>query len=106
VDQHRLQPDQLRRRLDPASLPFQSTRDVSPLQAPLGQSRAMEALQFGVGIDSDGYNIFVSGLSGSGRTSIVRSFLERVAASRPTPDDWVHVNNFDHGDRPDRKSVV
>ncbi|HYM96298.1 MAG TPA: AAA family ATPase [Candidatus Sulfotelmatobacter sp.] len=100
MDPHRLDPEQLRRHLDPASLPFASTADVSPLQAPLGQLRAMEALQFGVGIESDGYNIFVSGVSGSGRTSIVRSFVEGVAAGRPTPDDWVHVHNFDHPDRP------
>jgi len=60
----------------------------------------MEALQFGVGIDSPGYNIFVSGVTGSGRTSIVHSYLEQVAGSRPTPDDWVHVHDFDHADRP------
>ena len=60
----------------------------------------MEALQFGVGVDTPGYNIFVSGVSGSGRTSLVRSYLEQVAGGRPTPDDWVHVYNFDHADRP------
>jgi lon-related putative ATP-dependent protease len=60
----------------------------------------MSALQFGVGVDSPGYNIFVSGVTGSGRTSIVRSYLEQVSRSRPTPDDWVHVHNFDHPDRP------
>ena len=60
----------------------------------------MEALEFGVGVDSPGYNIFVSGVSGSGRTSIVRSYLEQVASKRPTPDDWVHVHNFERGDRP------
>jgi lon-related putative ATP-dependent protease len=100
VEEHRLLPDQLRRRLDPATLTFASTLDVSPLQAPFGQDRAMDALKFGVGIDSAGYNIFVSGVTGSGRTSIVRSYLEQVAADRPTPDDWIHVHNFDHGDRP------
>jgi predicted ATP-dependent protease len=100
VEEHRLTPDQLRRRLDPATLPFESTLGVSPLQAPFGQDRAMEALQFGVGVDSPGYNIFVSGVTGSGRTSIVRSYLEQVAVGRPTPDDWVHIHNFDHADRP------
>jgi lon-related putative ATP-dependent protease len=60
----------------------------------------MEALHFGVGIDGPGYNLFVSGLSGSGRTSTVRTFLNETAASLPAPDDWVHVHNFDQADRP------
>jgi lon-related putative ATP-dependent protease len=100
VDEHRVAPEQLRRRLDAASLPFRSTEEVAPLTATLGQERALEALRFGVGVDSQGYNLFVTGLSGSGRTFTVRSFLDRTAASRPAPDDWVHVHNFEHADSP------
>lgn len=61
----------------------------------------MEALHFGVGVDGPGYNLFVSGLNGSGRTSVVRAFLDTVAASMPAPDDWVYVHNFKQADRPE-----
>src|SRR5579862_2676485 len=78
VAEHAVPPEKLRRRLDPESLGFRSTAELAPLRGPLGQARAMEALRFGVGIDVRGYNLFVTGLSGSGRTSMVRAFLEEV----------------------------
>jgi lon-related putative ATP-dependent protease len=100
MEQYRLAPERLRRRLDPASLPFASTQEVAPLIGILGQERAMEALRFGVGIDSPGYNLFATGLSGTGRVSTVKAFLGEIAPLRPTPGDWVHVHNFDQADRP------
>lgn len=60
----------------------------------------MEALRFGVGVETRGYNLFVTGFSGTGRTAMVRAFLEQHAAARATPDDWVYVHNFDRPDRP------
>ena len=92
--------ESLRRRIDPASLGFESTEAVTPLHETLGQERAMEALRFGVGVDSPGFNLFITGVSGSGRTSTVRTFLEQIGATLPTPDDLVYVHNFDDVDRP------
>lgn len=95
-----LAPGELRRRVDPASLPFETTEKVGPLSGTIGQPRALEALEFGVKIGSPGYNVFVSGLPGSGRESTVRDHLQSVAAKRPAPDDWVYVHDFDEPDRP------
>lgn len=100
MERYRLAPEKLRRSLDPGSLGFGVTEELKPLFGPFNQRRAMEALRFGVGVDSRGYNIFVSGLSGSGRTSMVRGFLEELAARRPPPDDWIYVHNFDRPDTP------
>jgi lon-related putative ATP-dependent protease len=100
VDQFRVPPEKLRRRLDPASLPFKSTEELTAHEGPLNQERAMEALRFGIGIDSPGYNLFVTGVSGSGRTSMVRAYLEQIAAGRPAPEDWVYVHNFEQPDSP------
>lgn len=100
MDDVRVTPDRLRRRLDPASLRFQTTEELAALEGPLNQGRAMEALQFGVGVDSPGYNLFVTGVSGSGRTSMVRAYLEQIAAHRPAPDDWVYVHSFERPDSP------
>jgi predicted ATP-dependent protease len=60
----------------------------------LGQSRALDAIRLGIGVDAPGYNVFVSGLrTRSERDSILRLLQER-ASNMPTPDDWVYVNNF------------
>ncbi len=60
----------------------------------LGQSRALDAIRLGIGVDAPGYNVFVSGLrTRTERDSILRLLQER-ASQMPTPDDWVYVNNF------------
>jgi predicted ATP-dependent protease len=95
-----LAPEQVRRRLDPASLPFQTTAEVEPLGATIGQPRALSALEFGLEIPTGGYNLYVAGRSGSGRESTVRRYLERYARQRPTPADWVYVHNFKDPEQP------
>jgi len=92
--------EQLRRRLDPAELPFETTAEVEPLEGTIGQPRALDALVFGIEIETFGYNLFAAGAPGSGRESTVRHYLERFAADRPSPDDWVYVHNFADADRP------
>lgn len=89
-----LEPGQLRRLLDPASLPFDSTAEVDSLKGTVGQPRAVDALEFGLGIHTVGYNLFVTGAPGSGRATAVLDHLRRWSAERPTPGDWVYVNNF------------
>ncbi|MCM8750478.1 AAA family ATPase [Thermomicrobiaceae bacterium CFH 74404] len=95
-----LAPDQLRRRLDPARLPFETTADIEPLEATIGQPRALSALEFGLEIPTEGYNLYVAGRPGSGRESTVRRYLERYARRRPIPPDWVYVHNFKDPEQP------
>lgn len=64
---------------------FEDTRQVSPLQRTVGQDRAMRAMEVGLGIAAPGFNIFISSRSGTGRTSIVRTLVEKVAAGKPVP---------------------
>jgi lon-related putative ATP-dependent protease len=100
VEAVELAPDRLKRRLDPARLPFDSTADVPPLEGTIGQPRAIEALQFGLAIPTGGFNIFVTGIPGSGRLATVEDHLERVALTRPAANDWVYVHNFSLPSRP------
>lgn len=95
-----LSPEQLRRRLDPSELAFETTADVEPLEGTIGQPRALDAIEFGLEVESGGYNLFAAGTPGSGRTGTVLDHLERVAATRSQPDDWVYVYNFREPDRP------
>jgi lon-related putative ATP-dependent protease len=97
---HELRPSQLRRRLDPGTLPFRTTKDVEPLVGAVGQPRALAAIEFGLDVEAAGYNVFVAGMPGSGRLSTVHDYLERFAAGKPTPEDWMYVHNFTDPDRP------
>ena len=90
----------LRWTCDPAALPFDTTEQLQPLAAPLGQDRAAESLAFGLDIAVSGFNVFVSGPAGTGRTAAVRHEVERLAQARPTPGDWCYVHNFADPSRP------
>jgi len=78
----------------------QSTADLTPLKEIIGQDRAVRALQFGLKIQNKGFNIYVSGIPGTGRRSTIVKFLEEVAKTRPVPPDWCYVNNFQDPDSP------
>ncbi|MBI4673242.1 MAG: AAA family ATPase [Chloroflexi bacterium] len=97
---HELQAAQVRRTIDPASLAFETTATVKPLEGIIGQARAVAALQFGLGIPDGGFNIYVAGLPGIGKMTAVEAFLDEIAEHRPLPDDWGYVNNFDDAYQP------
>jgi lon-related putative ATP-dependent protease len=91
---------ELRHTCDPAQFSFQTTAELQPGEEVIGQSRAVKAIEFGLSIGNQGYNIFVSGVPGTGRNSVVKSILRRISRDIPVPDDWCYVNNFRDGDRP------
>ncbi len=95
-----LPPERLRRRLDPAQLGFTTTEEVTPLEGTVGQPRAIDALEFGLKIRTPGFNVFATGISGSGRLTTVLDHVKRAAAERPVPRDWVYVHNFAQPDHP------
>lgn len=95
-----LTPERLRRVCDPSSLEFASTADVPVLETIIGQERALSSLRFGLGIREAGFNIYVSGMSGTGRTTAVMSFLNDLARTRTVPDDWCYVHSFGDPYRP------
>jgi hypothetical protein len=86
--------EKLRRNCDPNFAQCKTTSELQPLQEIIGQERAVRALKFGLGIQDKGFNIYVSGYTGTGRTTAVKNFLEEIAKSKPTPSDWCYVNNF------------
>src|SRR5512143_499322 len=89
-----LSPEALRRACDPNTCEFETTAALPDLQEVLGQPRAVAALEFGVGMASHGFNLFALGLPGSGKTTLIREYLERHAADQPVPPDLCYVNSF------------
>lgn len=100
LEKYKLSADKLKNKCDTSCFDFQTTADLYPLQGIIGQKRAAEALEFGLDIKKNGYNIFVSGLSGTGRNSYALSIAERKAETKKVPDDWVYVHNFKNPDTP------
>ncbi|WP_278385502.1 Lon protease family protein [Alteromonas mediterranea] len=66
----------------------------------IGQERAREALTFGLGISTRGYNLYVMGEPATGRFTLVKDYIERQVAQLPAPDDWCYINNFDDERQP------
>ncbi len=94
-------------RCDLSFLPFTCTAEMTPLEDFIGQDRAMRAIEFGLGVNKPGFNIFVTGLTGTGKNSIIKAYLKKITsahgvppADAPAPEDWCYVYNFSDADRP------
>lgn len=92
--------ESLYRRCDASLLSFKTTAELEELTDLPGQTRAMEAARFGIGIKRQGYNLFVLGGPGTGKHAMIGDFLKRVAASGAVPRDLCYVDNFDDPSRP------
>ena len=90
----KLTPAEVRRICDPDILGFESTEGLKPVQTIIGQSRALQALQFGLGIKNSGFNIYAAGLPGTGKMTAIVAFLELMAREKEVPPDWCYVHNF------------
>ncbi|QBQ55670.1 Lon protease family protein [Nitrosococcus wardiae] len=91
---------QLYHACDESQFTFTSTEELEDGAEIVGQSRALEAIDFGVGIQHKGYNLYLAGSHGLGKYTAVRQVLDKRAAAEPVPSDWCYVNNFEHPYRP------
>ncbi len=96
----KLTPKQLYTPCPLKSFDFETTADVKPLDGVIGQPRAVESIRFAIGMPHDGYNLFAFGREGTGKTSIVRRFIENEAKDMSPPDGWCYVNNFKDSHKP------
>jgi lon-related putative ATP-dependent protease len=99
-------PEELRLEHDPATFRFECTDELTPLSEFVGQDRAVRSLQFGLGLARPGYNIFVTGLTGTGKATAILEYIQRTVEQRrqagelTPPPDWCYVYNFDDPDQP------
>jgi lon-related putative ATP-dependent protease len=84
----------------PDELPFKTTDEILPLTETIGQKRALSALDFGLSIDSHGFNIYILGESGTGKLTTIKTILEEKSKKEPVPNDWCYVYNFKKTDLP------
>lgn len=95
-----LAPEDLCWNCDPAQFAFSTTEELDPLDGTIGQDRALTAIEFGLGIQDQGFNIFVLGEAGTGRYSTIRKMLETKAAEEKVPDDWCYLHDFEDDNHP------
>ena len=100
IEEKKIPIAQLRRKSDIASLGFRTTDELVCLKQLIGQRRAVNAISFGLAVEKKGYNLFVSGDPGSGRTTYTLEEMKTRAADMPAPDDWIYVYNFDEPGEP------
>ena len=97
---NRLEPEKLVNKCDPSLFEFETTEDVKPMEDIIGQERAVKAMDFGLTIKRHGYNIFMTGITGTGKTSYARSIIREIAEKEPVPDDWCYLYNFQNPGEP------
>jgi lon-related putative ATP-dependent protease len=100
MNHHRLEPSLLFKPCPPQELPFETTAELEPTEVVIGQKRALGAVQFGIRIDGDGYNVFALGPSGIGKLTAIRQVIAQEAKNQPLPSDWCYVNNFTDPGKP------
>lgn len=91
---------QLKNYCSPSCFSFHTTAELEPLEGIIGQERAVKAFDFGLAVKMKGYNIYMSGPSGTGKTTYARRSTEKLAATEPVPTDWCYVYNFQDPQKP------
>ena len=98
--------EQLAWHCDPSQFEFECTDDLAPLHEFIGQDRAIRAIEFGLSMQHDGYNIYLAGLTGTGKTSVAKTYIQKLIREREdrgekySVRDWCYIYNFAHTDRP------
>jgi len=95
-----LLPDSLYQHCSNEQLNFKSTSELTSLSTIIGQSRALDSVDFGVNIEGNGYNLFVMGDTGSGKYTLVKRFLDEHVLLRPQGKDWGYLHNFTDSQKP------
>jgi len=95
-----LQPEKLKRYVDPSSFSFHTTAEVPELAGIVGQERGHSVINFGLHVEKDGYNIYIAGLPGTGKTTFANKLVKKFAAKEVDLYDWCYVYNFKDAYKP------
>ena len=90
----------LRKACDSLALDFERSDELPAGEPYLGQQRAIDAIEFGIRIERDGYNLFVLGQNGSHRHGLAEDLARERAKEKGAPSDWCYVNNVAYPERP------
>ena len=86
--------------IDFAPSKSKTSDSIDPCLEIIGQENAINSIQLGLKVKSSGYNIFVTGPVGTGRTSTIKHLLEQLDHHKPQLKDICYVHNFKNEDAP------
>jgi lon-related putative ATP-dependent protease len=92
--------EKLRWVCDPAVFSFKTTDDIADVEGSIGQGRAIASIEFGLGMTNNGFNLYLAGEPGTGRSSTISSMLKKEVKNSSPPSDWCYVHNFQAPDAP------
>ncbi len=90
----------LRVTCDPKLFTFKTTDELEPIHTGIGQDRGIKALEFGLSVDINGYNVYVEGPYGVGKTAYTKNYLSVISKKKKVPNDWCYIYNFDNPNEP------
>ena len=90
----------LKKYCNPNKLPFETTEELEPIMTGIGQDRGIKALEFGLNVDVKGYNLYLEGPSGVGKTMYTKKYLDTISKKKKVPSDWCYVYNFENPNEP------
>lgn len=90
----------LKKYCNPNKLPFETTEELEPISTGIGQDRGIKALEFGLNVDVKGYNLYLEGPSGVGKTMYTKKYLDTISKKKKVPSDWCYVYNFENPNEP------
>ena len=79
---------------------FDTTQELENITTGIGQERGIKALEFGLQVDVKGYNLYIEGPSGVGKTMYTKNYLNKISKKQKTPCDWCYIYNFDNPNEP------
>ena len=79
---------------------FETTEELESIQTGIGQDRGIKALEFGLQVDVKGYNLYLEGPSGVGKTMYTKNYLDKISKKRKVPSDWCYIYNFNNPNEP------
>ena len=79
---------------------FDTTQELENITTGIGQERGIKALEFGLQVDVKGYNLYIEGPSGVGKTMYTKNYLNKISKKQKTPSDWCYIYNFDNPNEP------
>lgn len=85
---------------NPNMFSFETTAEITDNDLVYGQERGIKALEFGLSINSKGYNLYLEGPAGVGKTMYTRKYVKELASKQKTPDDWCYIYNFNDANEP------
>ncbi len=85
---------------DPTIFKFSTTEELTNIETGIGQDRGIKALEFGLSVDIKGYNLYLEGPSGVGKTMYTKHYLDKISKKKKTPCDWCYIYNFNNPNEP------